>query len=454
MACVIISTMKNDIIVAVSTPIGMGAISIVRMSGDGCLLIAKKIFSSQHLNFDKIEPRKLYLGTFSYGEINDECLLVYFKNPFSYTGEDLVEFQIHGSTSLVDKVISACLENGARMASEGEFTKRAFVNGKISLEKAEGVIDTINAESENELKAAKSLMQGKLFSQIREMQNDLTSLLARLEVALDYPEHDIEYTETQNAKKELENIKTKLEKILENSDQNSFIKNGVNVAIVGRVNSGKSSLLNALLGENRAIVTNIEGTTRDIVRETINYKGLKINFIDTAGIRKSEDAVENIGIEKSFEQINSADVVLFVYDSSRKLNNEERETLKKIENKNHIIIANKSDLNRVENDISPDIEISALKEKNIDEVKQRIYNLSKCGKINFNEICLTNARHIEAIKQSINYISKAISCCDTETVDIVILEIKKAWESLGKITGETENESIIDAIFSKFCLGK
>ena len=203
MACDIISTMKNDIIVAVSTPIGMGAISIVRMSGDGCLLIAKKIFSSQHLNFDKIEPRKLYLGTFSYGEINDECLLVYFKNPFSYTGEDLVEFQIHGSTSLVDKVISACLENGARMASEGEFTKRAFVNGKISLEKAEGVIDTINAESENELKAAKSLMQGKLFSQIREMQNDLTSLLARLEVALDYPEHDIEYTETQNAKKEL-----------------------------------------------------------------------------------------------------------------------------------------------------------------------------------------------------------------------------------------------------------
>lgn len=454
MACDIISTMKNDIIVAVSTPIGMGAISIVRMSGDGCLLIAKKIFSSQHLNFDKIEPRKLYLGTFSYGEINDECLLVYFKNPFSYTGEDLVEFQIHGSTSLVDKVISACLKNGARMASEGEFTKRAFVNGKISLEKAEGVIDTINAESENELKAAKSLMQGKLFSQIREMQNDLTSLLARLEVALDYPEHDIEYTETQNAKKELENIKTKLEKILENSDQNSFIKNGVNVAIVGRVNSGKSSLLNALLGENRAIVTNIEGTTRDIVRETINYKGLKINFIDTAGIRKSEDAVENIGIEKSFEQINSADVVLFVYDSSRKLNNEERETLEKLKDKNHIIIANKSDLNRVGNDISPDIEISALKEQNIDEVKQRIYNLSKCGKINFNEICLTNARHIEAIKQSINYISKAISCCDTETVDIVILEIKKAWESLGKITGETENESIIDAIFSKFCLGK
>ena len=341
MACDIISTMKNDIIVAVSTPIGMGAISIVRMSGDGCLLIAKKIFSSQHLNFDKIEPRKLYLGTFSYGEINDECLLVYFKNPLSYTGEDLVEFQIHGSTSLVDKVISACLENGARMASEGEFTKRAFVNGKISLEKAEGVIDTINAESENELKAAKSLMQGKLFSQIREMQNDLTSLLARLEVALDYPEHDIEYTETQNAKKELENIKTKLEKILENSDQNSFIKNGVNVAIVGRVNSGKSSLLNALLGENRAIVTNIEGTTRDIVRETINYKGLKINFIDTAGIRKSEDAVENIGIEKSFEQINSADVVLFVYDSSRKLNNEERETLKKIENKNNLRIVGK-----------------------------------------------------------------------------------------------------------------
>lgn len=254
------------------------------------------------------------------------CLFI--SKPISYTGEDLVEFQIHGSTSLVDKVISACLENGARMASEGEFTKRAFVNGKISLEKAEGVIDTINAESENELKAAKSLMQGKLFSEVHELQNDLTSLLARLEVALDYPEHDIEYTETQNAKKELKNIKTKLEKILENSDQNSFIKNGVNVAIIGRVNSGKSSLLNALLGENRAIVTNIEGTTRDIVRETINYKGLKINFIDTAGIRKSEDEVENIGIEKSFEQINSADVVLFVYDSSRKLNDEELETLK------------------------------------------------------------------------------------------------------------------------------
>lgn len=446
--------MKNDIIVAVSTPIGMGAISIVRMSGDDCLFVAKKIFSSKHLDFNKIAPRKLYLGTFSYGDIKDECLMVYFKNPFSYTGEDLVEFQIHGSTSLVDKVVCACLENGARMASEGEFTKRAFVNGKISLEKAEGVIDTINAESENELKAAKSLMQGKLFSQIKSMQQDLTSLLARLEVALDYPEHDIEYTETQSAKQELEKIDKDLQKILENSDQNSFIKNGVNVAIIGRVNSGKSSLLNALIGENRAIVTSVEGTTRDIVKETINYKGLKINFIDTAGIRKSDDEVENIGIEKSFEQINSADLVLFVYDCSRKLNDEEIDALSKIKNKNHIIIANKSDLTQVENDILPDIVISALKDENIDEVKQKIYDLSKCGKIDFNEICLTNARHIEAIKQAKNYILKAISCCDGETVDIIIMEIKKAWESLGKITGETENENIIDAIFSKFCLGK
>lgn len=446
--------MKSDIIVAVSTPVGSGAISIVRMSGDDCLFVAQKIFSSKRLDFSKIEPRKLYLGELCLGDIKDECLMVFFKNPYSYTGEDLVEFQIHGSTSLVDKVVSACLENGARMASEGEFTKRAFINGKISLDKAEGVIDTINAQSENELKAAKTLMQGKLFEKIKAMQNDLTSLLARLEVALDYPEHDIEYVETKNAKLELEKIQNQLEKILQNSDQNSFIKNGVNVAIVGRVNSGKSSLLNALLGENRAIVTSVEGTTRDIVRETINHKGLKINFIDTAGIRKSEDEVENIGIEKSFEQIENADIVLFVYDASRKLNEEEKNTLKLLEEKNHIIIANKSDLPQISNKIEPNITISAKFEQNIDKIKEIIFERSRCGQINFNEICLTNARHIEAIKQAKTNIQNAIQSCENQTVDIIILEIKRAWVCLGKITGETENESIIDAIFSKFCLGK
>lgn len=446
--------MKNETIVAISTPVGVGAISIVRMSGDASLSIAKNIFSSKFLNYDKIESRKLYLGNFSFNQIQDECLMVYFKNPNSYTGEDLVEFQIHGSTQLACSVLNACLNFGARLASEGEFTKRAFINGKISLDKAEGVIDTINSQSENELKAANSLIHGKLQQCVKQIQDNLTHLLARLEVALDYPEHDIEYMEKQSAKDKLDIEIEKLEKLIKNSDENQFIKQGINVAIVGKVNVGKSSLLNDLIGEERAIVTNIEGTTRDIVKETINYKGLKINFIDTAGIRESEDEVEKIGIKKSYEQIENADLILFVYDCSRKLSDDELKTLEMLKDKKYIIVANKSDLPRKTEKFNNEIEISALLENNIDKIKQEIYNIANLDKIDFSQICLTNTRHIQSVKEAKNYLEKAKSCCDTFTIDIICLEIKKAWNELGKITGETENESVIDAIFSQFCLGK
>ncbi len=445
--------MKSETIVALSTPVGMGAISIVRLSGDDSLFIAKKLFVP-YKKTEKFEDRKLNLGRFCYKDISDECLMVVFYNPHSYTGEDLVEFQIHGSVALAKKVVDAIIENGARMASEGEFTKRAFVNGKISLDKAEAVIDVINSQSESEIKVATSVMKGKLFQIVKNLQNQMTLILASLEVALDYPEHDIEYTETQKAKTHLENIKEKLENLLNNADQNFFIKNGVNVAIIGRVNSGKSSVLNAILGDERAIVTNIEGTTRDSIKETIVYNGLKMNFIDTAGLRKSDDVVENIGIEKSYKYIDEADIVLFVYDTSREFNEEEKQTLEKISKKPHIIVGNKSDLNPYSNDIRPDVLISAKDETNIEKLKQKVYDMSSLGKINFNEVCLTNARHITSVKLAIDYLTQAIKCCENQTVDIIVMEIKKSWMELGKITGETENESVIDAIFSKFCLGK
>lgn len=453
--------MKNETIVAVSTPVGVGAISIVRLSGDQSLSIAKKLFSSTGFDYEKIEARKLYLGNFSFNNISDQCLMVYFKAPYSYTGEDLVEFQIHGSTKLTSVVVSAVCSSGARLASEGEFTKRAFINGKITLDKAEGVIDTINAQSENELRAANELVHGRLFQFVLSLQNNLKDLISRLEVSLDYPEHDIEYLEKEYAKQRIEEYMIELNKLIENSDENQFIKNGVNVAIVGKVNVGKSSLLNALLGENRAIVTDIEGTTRDIIKETITHKGLKINFIDTAGIRQSSDIVEKIGIEKSYQQIESSDIVLFVFDSSRKLENDEIETLEKILNKPHIIIANKTDSAVYEENFKLDIlknekvfKISALLNKNVDLVKDEIVKLSDCEKIDFSEICLTNARHINSVKIAKEYLNSAKESCENFTIDIISFELKKAWNELGKITGETENEDIIDAIFSKFCLGK
>lgn len=442
-------------ICAISTPLGRGAISIVRLSGKDSLNIMRKVFVSKSLDYDNITSRYLYFGSLTLENGSKErCLSVYFKAPFSYTGEDMVEFQIHGGTYLTQSVLNLLLKNGASLAENGEFTKRAFENGKISLDMAESIIDEINAESESELKASLSLADGTLNKNIINMQNKLTECIAQIEATLDYPEEDFEDETKANIFELIESSKNSLDKLIENSKNAKLIKNGINVALVGAPNVGKSATLNALIGENRAIVTEIEGTTRDTLIESTIYKGIKINFIDTAGIRESNDKVEKIGIEKSKQSIDRADVILFLLDGSVVLDDYDLK-IKNLLNgyKNVITVVNKSDLKRVLPKQEEEIVISAQTEENVNEIKEKIFKMVEAEKIDYSSAIITSSRQIEILEQSSDICDKILSN-KNESMDIIAMLIKELWNSLGKITGQCENESIIDLIFSKFCLGK
>ena len=424
---------------------GVGAIAIVRMSGDEALSIASKLFHG------KLEDRKLNLGQFVFEDLKEQCLAVYFKAPRSFTGEDMVEFQVHGGVIVARKVLEALLESGARLAENGEFSKRAFLNGKLSLSSAEGMIDVINASSEAELKAGYNLMSGELSKFAKDSQTTLTDMLAELEVALDYPEHDDEAMAIESARKKLEDMIARTETLLATVGTGKLIKSGVSVAIVGKPNVGKSSLLNALLGEDRAIVTSVEGTTRDTISETISYSGYNINFVDTAGVRESDDEVEKIGIERSKKAIESADVVLLLIDSSRELDERDQELIKLTEGKRRILVLNKCDLkSKVEIE---GIKVSAKRGEGVEELKKKILD-SVDLKVDTSGLVITNMRHEEALKEALNALKEADSAAESESADIVAFLVKRAWTAFGKITGETENEAIIDKIFSKFCLGK
>lgn len=441
-----------DTITQISTPLGSGGISVIRVSGKESLQIANKVFSYKKTP-EQIEPRHMYFGTINYEGFTEQCLMVYFKAPFSYTGEDVVEFQCHGGEYLTQQILKACLNAGARLAENGEFTKQAFINGKISLDEAESVIDMINATSDAELKANSKILKGELYKKISQIQKDIMDAIVNLEVSIDYPEHDDETLGVDNLQKVLLNAKNELVKLEQTANEGQFIKSGINVAIVGKPNVGKSSLLNALLGEERAIVTSIKGTTRDVLRETINYKGLKINFIDTAGIHESVDEVEKIGIKRAKESITSTDIVLAVVDASQKLDDEDKEILDLCKNHKTIIVLNKTDVAKNVTNLEG-IEISAKDMVNIQAIKDQIIDLTIKGKIDFSGLIITNQRHLEAIKDSILQIDKTLQECEKQTVDILDLLAKDIWKTLGKITGETENEDIISGIFAKFCLGK
>ena len=436
-------------IVSLSTPLGKGAIGIVRMSGKDVLKIALKIFHCKEKN---IKPRFMYFGKLEVEKnVFEECLMVYFKTPFSYTGEDVVEFQIHGGVLLAQKVVERCLENGCRMAEAGEFSKRAFLNGKITLDKAEAIIGEINAESEGELNSSLKITNGKLGRMVEDEQKTLTELLAEIEVSFDYPENDYEEIVKDKVFLKVKEIQEKNQNLIEVSNSGKYLKNGINVALVGRANVGKSSVLNALLGEERAIVTNIEGTTRDSLTESFFHNGVKINLIDTAGIRETNDAVEKLGIEKSLESIKKADIVLFIHDASEKESEEEKEIAKKLKNKKVINVVNKIDKKRILAKLKDEVEISALEEKNINLLKNRI--VSDVVSIDLNNLVLTNERHIQILK-SADKLMKEVLSLKEESLDVIAMLLKKVWAELGKITGNTENEDIISLIFSKFCLGK
>lgn len=446
--------MKNTTITAISTPIGVGGISIVRLSGKDALSIALKLTNKKQEN---IIPRHLHLTKIKTTNFNEQGLMVYFKAPNSYTGEDMVEFQCHGGVVIAKGILDELLNKGATLAEDGEFTKRAFLNGKLTLEKAEGIIDMINAESEAQVRAGYNLLSGELYQKVKTMQNNLTDVLAEMEVAIDYPEHDIEYKTIEKFNNYLLQTKQQIENLLDTVQTGKLVKNGVTVAILGKPNVGKSSLMNALLNYDRAIVTEIAGTTRDTLEESYNYKGVRINLIDTAGVRENtSDKVEQLGIQRTWKTLDYADIILVVLDGSEQLSVEDEKNLRITENKNRIIVQNKLDKNRapILND-SNLILVSAQKKQNIDLLKQTIYNKVIDNSILESSVLITNKRHEQALKQAHENILDALSSINNAmSLDLVALDVQNAWKTLGEITGESSTEEIIDAIFTKFCLGK
>lgn len=450
---------NNSTIAAISTPVGVGGISVIRVSGKEAKNIASKVFTALNIKDFKIEPRKMYLGDFKAENFNEKCMMVWFKAPNSYTGEDVVEFQCHGGTVIAKGVLDALVNHGAQLAGPGEFTKRAFINGKLTLDEAEGVMDMINAESESEVRAGYNLLKGNLSKEINQLQTELTKMIAKIEVVLDYPENDYEEQTSQETEVMLEEIRAKLNAILKTSNTGAIVKNGSKILILGKPNVGKSSLLNAILNYDRAIVTSIKGTTRDILEETYTYKGVKFILTDTAGLRDAEDEVEKIGVERAKEAINYADVILLVLDSANELEAEDKEILDFVDDKNTIVVKNKTDLGNAL-DLSNYhfkhvVEVSALNKKGVEELKQTIFDMVIDENIINSNLMVTNMRHVEAIKKALNYVSDCVNGINMGvTLDVVSIDLKNLWMALGEITGNNNNEEIINEIFSGFCVGK
>lgn len=442
-------------IATISTPVGSGAIGIIRMSGDEALDIASKIFSTKKLNsFKDATPNYMYFGNIVTSTIKDSILAVYFKAPHSYTGEDLVEFQCHGGMRIVEEILKECLKQGADLADKGEFTKRAFLNGKMSLSDAEGIIDMINAESIAAINAGYNLSKGGISTKLSEIQDKILYCVSQFEASLDYPD-EMEDEVKIDSKKVLKEENLKLKELLNTSNVGGYIKKGISVAIVGIANVGKSSLLNTLLGKNRAIVTDIAGTTRDSIEENIEVNGILLKLIDTAGIRQTQDVVESIGVERSLDIAKGSDVVIFITEAGRKLTSEEESILNEIKNneKNIIMVYNKCDIKSPLDD-QKGVYISAKKGEGIDQLKKEIVDMFITKNIDASSVLITNQRHAEVIKKAIESVNIAINNIDVEPIECVLVDLRKAYFMLGEITGNCATEDIIDNIFDKFCLGK
>ena len=453
-------------IVSISTAPGIGGIGIIRMSGEETFSILEKIFLPK--NKQKIEDIKGY--SIKYGvicdndEIVDEVLVSYFKKPKSYTTENMCEINTHGGNIILKKILELCLKNGAEMAEPGEFTKRAFLNGRIDLTQAESVIDVINAKTDKEARSGIKQLEGFLSEEIKEIKEEILNVLTNIDVTIDYPEYDIPEVEEQQLKIMLNNVEERLVKLEKSFDNGKIIKEGIQTVILGKPNAGKSSLLNAILKVNRAIVTEIEGTTRDTIEEFVTINGIPLKLIDTAGIRQAKDEVEKIGIIKSKKEAENADLIIAIFDSSKPLSNEDLEILEIIKNKKSIILLNKSDLKTEidENDerlkkVTKNIlKISVLKKEGIEELYNKISEMFNINSINLdNDILITNVRHKNIISKAIKTIKKAKEQVNMSMpIDIITIYINDVLENLSEITGEVVTEEIINDIFSKFCLGK
>lgn len=447
----------EDTICAISTALGVGGISIIRVSGSDALKIVGSIFKGKDLS--KVETHTINYGHIVYeNKVIDEVLVSVMLAPKTYTMEDIVEINLHGGIATTNKVLEILLNNGCRQAEPGEFTKRAFLNGRIDLVEAEAVEDIINAENENARNMSVNQLTGKLSEIIKKMKEDLISLEANIEVNIDYPEYeDIEDMTNIKVSEKLGKIREILEQLIRESKNGKIIKTGITVAIIGRPNVGKSSILNAFLNEDKAIVTDIEGTTRDIVEGKMILNGTTVNFIDTAGIRETEDIVEKIGVDKSLKQIETADIVLLVLNNSQELSIEERELIEKIKDKRHIIFINKNDQKSdIKFDIADAIYGNTVTTDGLDALKNKIsdlFNLDSLPKKDFTYI--SNARQLSLIEKVKNSIESAIISIEAGIpVDVAIIDIANARIYLGEILGEVYDEELIDELFSRFCLGK
>lgn len=451
----------EDTIVAISTACGVGAISIIRLSGSKALEVASKIFKGKDL-------KKVASHTINHGyiidknrNIIDEVLVSVMLAPKTYTMEDIVEINTHGGIASTNKVLELCLVNGARLAQPGEFTKRAFLNGRIDLTEAEAIEDVINSSTDKSLILSMNQLTGSLKNLITETRKDIMGLIANIEVNIDYPEYeDAEDITLKRLKEKLLPIKSKLEELLKNSNDAKIIKDGINICMIGRPNVGKSSLLNTFLEEDKAIVTDIAGTTRDIVEGETIINGIKINFLDTAGIRETANVVEKIGVDKSKKIINTADLIILVLNNNEKLTPDDLELLDLVKDKNYIIFVNKNDLPaNIDLPIGKYTNVvygNTLTTAGIKELKEMITTIFNLEKINTNDpTYITNARHKALIEVALNYLNSALENIDNGySVDMLEIDIRACWDTLGEIIGTTYKDELLDELFSNFCLGK
>lgn len=458
--------MSTDTIAAIGTALSNSGISIIRISGKDSLNIIRKIFVSN----SKIMPNNIIYGKIvENGKVVDTVLVSYFKNPKSYTGEDVCEINCHGGVQITREILQLVLENGARLAEPGEFSKRAFLNGKMDLTKAEAVINLINSKNTTQARIAVNNLEGDLYKKIKEVREELIELMAHIEVSVDYPEYDYDEVENDNVISLLNKKIIEINNILSTYEQGKYIKDGVNVVILGKPNVGKSSLLNTLSRSQKAIVTEIPGTTRDVIEERINIGNIILNLSDTAGIRKTDDFVEKIGVKRSIEKIDEADLVIYLLNVESDIDDEDKEILSKIQNKGIklITVINKIDkgqklkfdgiLDELKRfGVNEVIKMSVLNNEGIDELKNKIEEIFNTNDLDFeNELIITNERHRDLLNKSKEYLEVAKKEIeDNEPIDIVSIVIKNATKSLGEIIGADVNQDIVNKIFEKFCLGK
>jgi len=449
----------NDTIAAISTAFGVGAISIIRVSGSDAFQIVNKIWNGKKI--EKQESHTLHYGYIvDKEEIIDEVLLSIMKGPSTFTREDVIEINSHGGIATTNKILELLLINGCRIAEPGEFTKRAFLNGRIDLAQAEAVMDLISAKTEKSRGLAVSQLSGEVSLMIKKLRQNIIEVVAHIEVNIDYPEYeDITEMTVEEVSKNIKHIEEEIKRILEKSETSSLIKEGIKTAIIGSPNVGKSSILNKLIEEEKAIVTDIAGTTRDTVEGTVSIDGILLHMIDTAGIRETKDIVESIGVKKSLTLIEEADLVLYVLANNEELSKEEKKIIIQLESKPAIIIVNKTDLKtklKLEKINIPIIEMSIVENRGVEELREKIKELFNFEQLETNDYTyLSSARSISLLKQAYNQLDEVRKGIENkQPIDMIEIDLKEIWKILGEIIGETYSEERIDQLFSQFCLGK